>query len=419
VTFDRSLISFRDGERTDIEAVLSLWKRAFHMTDKRLMILRDLLETDPEFRVLHLRLLQYDKRLVGTVKTERCAIQFGRARLLCGDVGFVAIDPEFQGRGLGHLLMQDNCRVLEQLGCHLGRLGGYAEFYSRFGWSRHPSRCWRFPICDARLGAKTIPFEQTLSVEPEHGQCIRPMQKEKDWAGYASISRLCHRTTFWHQPADSPRRELDRRRRNDFELKRWVYDDKGRLRSYIFLCDDSHIIDGGWEPGHWDAFVPLIKTVLLDAHRSNPEARQVTGTLPWDSRLAKALAEAGVNCELAEIHGGMGSTMVRIVNLRRLVDNFLPELAGRVESYQPPPAPAITFKLTDSGEQVTIDLQHMRTFAQPCAKGIVCKTTQGGLISLICGSSCPKHAIIEFDRFPKDLRRFLNSLFPRQVVAGP
>ncbi|MER5934187.1 GNAT family N-acetyltransferase [Streptomyces sp. NPDC002054] len=78
--------------------------------------------------VAHLGLLRRFLRVSGT-----------DASLLIGDVGLVAVDPEFQGQGVGSRLLDRTARAMTDLSLPFGFLTCHPEvvpFYRSGGWQR-------------------------------------------------------------------------------------------------------------------------------------------------------------------------------------------------------------------------------------------------------------------------------------------
>lgn len=417
-TMDKTKIRFRDAQPSDFETVLNLWQRTFNKHAEEMDILKDLLLADKNQQVNHLRLMEYQGKTIGCVKTENRLLQFGQAKLLCGDVGYVAIDPSFQSRGLGHLLMEDNSHLLEERGYDLGRLGGLVHFYSRFGWSKFPSYSWRFWLGDVSGGVKKIPFETIVAVKPEDRQKIRPMIKTNDWIQYQQACKQGHQRAFWYLACESPRRQMDFDRQNDFELERWVYEENGRVLACLELFNKAQISDVGWQEGCLREFTQLLKFALERIKASSPAQQYATASLPWDHQLTNTLSDIGLRFELIKSYSGISSNMIKIVNLKRLMNHYGPELTMRIKTLPNVPSTRVTFILEESNQQVTLDLADGRLCDEPTAPSdMTCRMTQTDFLSMLMGTACidqtPLAASASIDKLIR-----LNALFPLQVICG-
>jgi aminoglycoside 2'-N-acetyltransferase I len=106
-------------------------------------------------------ILELDGRIVGHASVVERELRVGEQPLRTGYVEAVAIDPAWQGRGLGSRLMRDVDAYVEER-FELGALGtGSHRFYERLGW-----RTWRGPA----------------SVRTEHG-----LERTPDEDGYILV----------------------------------------------------------------------------------------------------------------------------------------------------------------------------------------------------------------------------------------
>lgn len=97
-------------------------------------------------------------RLVGTLRLWHVEAGAGRPALLLGPL---AVDPAFQGQGLGRVLMQAGLGRAEALGHGAVLLVGDAPYYARFGFSEDLAAGLTLPGPFAR--------ERFLGLELGHG----------------------------------------------------------------------------------------------------------------------------------------------------------------------------------------------------------------------------------------------------------
>ncbi|MFH1615114.1 MAG: GNAT family N-acetyltransferase [Planctomycetota bacterium] len=417
INFEKAKI--RNAVPGDVDAVLGLIQRVFTHREDAMAVIRDLLSADKQLKVYNFRLMEYEDRLVGIVCTQRRLIQFGSAKLLCGDVGYVSVEPKMHGCGLGTLLMQDNSRFLKEHGFHIARLGGLARFYSRFGWSSICNHSWRFKLSDVKTGASVISFTKFIGLDSEDRSKIRPMDKSRDWQQCLEVCKLCHTQSYWYEPLDSPFVELQKRRVNDIELKRWVYEENGSIKAYLMVANDQNIFDAAWRPQNHGGFVALLKYSMGIIKQTDPQIAEIRASLPWKYELMQAVAQAGLKYELVETYDAKGSTMVKAVDLKTLMKSFICELQRRIKVMPELPASKFVIELTDASQQVGINLSDMSVFEPGSDSELTYSMSQTDFMTMLIGAKLPSRLNINVRPNSQSAIIFIDSVFGLQNTVGP
>jgi len=416
----RKDVTIRDADRNDIEGILALLQRTFNRSADSMAVLRDLIAADQDLNVFSFRMLEHEGRLAGVVKTELHELCFGRARLRCGDVGHVAVEPALQGQGLGTMLMEDNSQTLKDHGFHIGRLGGLASFYTRFGWSRLCNRTWRFKLCDIKTGMKVTQLGDLLEVAPEHQNKIRVMDKQRDWQKCVRVCEACHAASYWYEPLDSPFAELQRRRSKDFEIARWVYIDNEQITAYAMVANDEHMFDAAWLPGSIDDFVILLRHVLGVIYRRGSDISEIRASLPCSQELKQAMIQSNLQFELAEVHGSLGSTMAKVVDLRSSLEAFGPELRSRAAGLGQSMPAKFVVELLDRDQRTGIILPEATLVDDPLEPDVLTfPMSQADFISLLMGAALPSRLGIRPRPEHPEALRIADTLFAPQNTVGP
>jgi putative acetyltransferase len=270
--------------------------------------------------------------IVSAVAASADAVWFGTSCLKWSDVGEVSVLPTLQGQGIGTLAMRDVVRHLSDSGVAVSRLGGLLRFYSRFGYEPFP-RCYvEFPLCDpVRAGAKRIPLTEVLDAPDADGQ-VRAFDLKLDWPRVSQVvdDATRHRTgcRVWRHPATPPER-----------LQRAVVYESGGtahgMASFTVTETDATPFEASvmiyqlnYERGCPAALEGLVKHVSRVAYQRG--ARRVTAYLPGTDEIYSHLQRTGLDFSRCEFMGGVAGNMVRVVNLRAMLEQMLPELQIRL-----------------------------------------------------------------------------------------
>jgi hypothetical protein len=265
-----------------------------------------------------------------------------------------------------------------------------------------------------------IGIADQLAVAPEHQSKIRVMDKTRDWRSCLEVCQECHAGSYWYEPLNSPFAELQRRRSNDFEIARWVYVDNGQVTAYAMVANDEHIFDAAWLPANIGDFVVLVRHVLGVICRKDSNVNEVRASLPWSTRLKKAMIGSGLRYELAEVHGSVGSTMVKVVDLRSLCEAFGRELRSRTAGLGPTMPREFAIELLDGNQCAGIALPDATVIDGALEPDVLTfSMSQADFVDLLMGAALPSRLGIQArPRCPEALC-IADRLFGLQDSVGP
>jgi putative acetyltransferase len=124
-------VSVRPAETKDRQAIRTLEERAFGGPTEA-----DLVERLVSDGTVVLELVAaIDERIVGHVLFSRLTIESDAGPFPAVALAPLAVDPDFQGSGVGTALVEDGHRRLEKAGETLSVVLGDPEYYNRFGYS--------------------------------------------------------------------------------------------------------------------------------------------------------------------------------------------------------------------------------------------------------------------------------------------
>src|SRR3989338_3727416 len=82
----------------------------------------------------NLRVTHADGKIVSHTGVQVQEMAVDEATLKSGFVGAVATDPDYRGKGYASRLLTDAVRRMRDKGFDLSTLGGFRDYYARFGW---------------------------------------------------------------------------------------------------------------------------------------------------------------------------------------------------------------------------------------------------------------------------------------------
>jgi predicted N-acetyltransferase YhbS len=326
----------RTARAEEAELVANITAEAFGFPKggERWQRTRGMVEVFPESYLV----IEANGEVRGALRLTPEWMQVGSCNVLKGEIGDVAVRPDSQGQGLGTQLMQCAVEHMRAQGFHFSRLGGLVQFYSRFGYEAFPRGAYEFPVEPAQGGARLLMPEEALRLPAELARYVRRYDPGRDWH---SCQRLAQQ--FNQNRTAAPVRHYDPAAAAPTEGPNprgfsFVFDD-GNVRGYVFgsrrpeglilsiLDAKVGVDDAAFQVDRPETLWAPLKALLVEAARIN--CQLVSGRLPFDPLVEKALREGQVLFRRVELQGGPASNMIRVINLPALLQAIRPELQAR------------------------------------------------------------------------------------------
>ena len=295
------------------------------------------------------RVLEIDGKIISVALISPQRLRVGRnCEVIKGDVGEVSTLPEFQGKGYGSALMRDVVKWMSEHNYEMSRLGGYAGFYSRFGYVPFPRRFVEFTLESVKAGASTISAEEMY--RPPEGlpgivrsydaddsfrrdELYQIFNGERSGAMVRDLNPLQSSVRLRKAAKTSATPLLS----DPFRL---VYEVDGIVEGYLFATDygrdvtpfEAHITIGdiAFNPECPDALEGLMKQILHFACQRG--IKRVTARLPFDTAVLSILTQAKITFKLEELQGAYATNMIQIINLESMFRKICPELTARLRN---------------------------------------------------------------------------------------
>jgi predicted N-acetyltransferase YhbS len=318
----------RSAQESDAKDILRVVNEAFH---------KNLSENSEKYReelqhitagVAEWRILILDGRVSGTVHIGCEDLKIGRAYIRKGDVGEVAIVPEYQGKGYGNELLKDTVSWMKKERYDISRLGGLRKFYRRFGYLRFPRRYVEFSVGGKWWAGASLVEEGEIPLEKSLERRIRPFNRRKDELSYQCLCKKFNQSYVGFQVVST----------NPGFFFVFVENNKvlGYISGYRYEKEMTQhearitITEAGYQRNKPYAFQSLIQYIYNHAFREG--ISRITGRLPFDPEVIGVLSELPVRFQIVEAYGGSAGNMLQIVNLGSLLTGLIPELKARLKT---------------------------------------------------------------------------------------
>lgn len=413
-------VCYRSAAAADEDAVMEVLSLAFHREAGGEKFERDraVFRRDPE----SFRVLEAQGRIVGALHIGRHRIQVGCGVLTKADVGEVAILPAYQGKGYGARLMSKTVVWMREAGFHLSRLGGYAAFYRRFGWTSFPRGFVEFPLSGLRSrGGLTGP--EALSRAEAYPGRIRPYDPATDFEARARLYCAFNRNRTGARPHEASRPPAPDAnwRPNPWRV---VYEEAGDVLAFLFAgtAPTDHtrfetrvtFQDAGVSPECPKPLGYLIRHLLLAAHRYG--ATSVSARLPLDPVLYPIYRDFSLGFVPTLWQTTESSNMLQVIDFPGLVDALLPELQARIQDAVIPIRKGCLC-LRVNGQTAALCLRDGVLVREPGDVPAI-EFDQDLLCLLLLGLLPVAHAVRRLPVRPsRDHVAFLDALFPPQGTA--
>jgi len=279
---------------------------------------------EENFSPENISVITEDNKIVSLIRVFPQNFIVGENKIKTGGIGSVATDPVARGKGYMAKLLNYNIKKMKDEGYALSVLGGDRYRYGNFGWEN---------------GGRQINLN--ISSRSLNKAGIKPSNKVKRYQGEKEILK---KIISAHEK--EPLRV--ERTKNDYQLlyqkigtaTYWA-EEKGDF-AYIDLAGESSaskVIEWGGN----EKIIASIAAYLLNRFGSST----MTFPVPVSKRFPKILFKLTSNWSLSIV------SMVKIVNLKKTLQGFLPQIE---EKWSSDKEGEITFQMKESGEFATLIL---------------------------------------------------------------
>jgi predicted N-acetyltransferase YhbS len=401
----------REARKGDEKAILAVMSSAFRREAGTAKYERD------EHRI-HVSLeehyvLEAEGRILGVVHIKSDEIQVGASVIRKADVGEVSILAGLQDNGLGTDMMRQVVVSLREQGYHISRLGGYRQFYERFGWVPFPRGYIDFALAGlTSRGGFTDPV--TYLNKPEEDRHIRGFSAADAAACAAVYAKFNARRTGAPPERGFPQGKAP----GAWNL---VYEREGKVLAYLFGSENSEphtrfataisIRDAAVDPADPQPLGELIRHTLRAAALSG--AKAVSAKLPLDASLYDLYRDSSTGFVPTLWQSSEGGNMIQVLNFRKLVEAVLPELQQRVrdenlEDFQ--------LALSCVGGSVTL-MSEGRELSLSDTNGKPIEIRQDHFCKMLLGIQSPDAVLQGFNNLKPRDRAIFRALFPAQPTA--
>ena len=279
---------------------------------------------EENFSPENISVITEDNKIVSLIRLFPQNFIVGENKIKTGGIGSVATDPEARGKGYMAKLLNYNIERMKEKGCAISVLGGDRYRYGNFGWEN---------------GGRQINLNITSRSLKKAG--IKPSNKVKRYQGEKEILKeiiSTHEKEFLRVE----------RTKKDYQLLYqkigtalyWM-EEKEKF-GYINLFGESQAKDV-IEWGGDEKIIASIAAYLLNRFGSSA----VTLPVPVSKRFPKVLFKSASGWFLTIVN------MVKIINLKKTLEGFLPQIEEKWSSNE---EKEITFRMEESGEFATLIL---------------------------------------------------------------
>jgi predicted N-acetyltransferase YhbS len=339
--------NIRCGTAGDAEGIFEVMAKAFHVEENssRWHSWRNLATN----QATQFRVLEIDDKIISVALISPQRLRVGKnCEIIKGDVGEVSTLPEFQGKGYGSALMRDVVEWMRKNNYDMSRLGGYAGFYSRFGYVPFPRRFVEFSLESVKAGASTISVEEMYRPPEGLPGIVRSYDADRDSIRRDELYQIFNGERSGAIVSDFKPKSVEAKRQkvkvasipslsDPFRL---VYEVDDIVEGYLFATDygrdvtpfEAHITIGdiAFNPACPDALEGLLKQILHFACERG--IGKVTARLPFDNAVLSILTQAKITFKLEELQGAYATNMIQIINLESLFRKVSPELSARLQA---------------------------------------------------------------------------------------
>jgi predicted acetyltransferase len=362
---------------SDVQRVFQLQSEIFGLPPEHFEMVS---KRDPYFTPDNILTASYGNELVSALQLFPKRVRFGKCSIMAGGIGNVGTHPSYRKKGLASKLLREAVGLMKRRGYRISLLfTRIPDFYRKLGW-KNVAPHYEYAISMQKLREKASP-------KPQAGMCR--VFKDDDLSSvmeiYESTNRL--RTLSAIRSVEHWRRMLAHPLNEDLSLFT-VIEMGGKMLAYIrcnMRGDVLEIIEAGCtsDPPNF-----LFKSLL--SHIAGLGMRIRCGGVkiyaPPDHPFVNQFSLSGAQ-DLTKPEGPM---MAKILNLKGLLRDVLPELSERVSGLDP--SAGLTIKTEEERASLKIRGSEVLLTEGNGYKNIY-KTSQGILAQNLMGYLSPTEAV--------------------------
>ncbi len=321
-----------------------------------------------------------DDKILSLIRLFPMNLIVGRNKIKMGGIGGVATDPEARGKGYMIKLLNYNIKRMKDEGYALSVLGGNRYRYGNFGWEN---------------GERQINLN--ISSRSLNKAGIKPATKVKRYQGEKEILKKII-SVHEKEPLRVERTKKDYQFLYQKIGTALYWSEKKGGFAYIDLAGEgsaSRVIEWGGD----EKVIASIAAHLLNRFGSSV----MTFPVPVSKKFPKILYG------LAESWSSSIVNMVKIINLKKNLEGFLPQIK---EKWSSDKEEEITFRMEESGEFATLILGKNCSIKERKTKNLISLSQKdmAGLFFNFIPATCFSSGNLSF---------ILNKIFPLDFFIWP
>ncbi len=322
-------MNFRLAKINDCEYIFPFWRMIFQFDQTRARVLENYIYAGIKTDKDKILIMEDKGELIGTVCNQITSHFYEDLVFKKSDVGYVAIHPEYQGRGLGHKLMQKNQELLRELNVDIARLGGLTKFYSRFGYVAIPSVNYTLLLELVSGGRKKIPPEAFVKIDGFVG-VIKELTLPDQIDLWASLHNEFWKGVIGAEYLDKISVEYWKLRSNENDNIKFLayFDSENTISAYILFWEDQDKVKTIFDlAGDESSLILLLKHILSDS--LSKQAQKVNFNMHVRDDIISSIGLKFIKkISLTQ----SASSMLAIINLDSFLDKLSPLLFRRISN---------------------------------------------------------------------------------------
>lgn len=283
-----------------------------------------LIKRDPWFEPENILTLSHAGKLVNHLQIFPKPVRVGGCSVMAGGIGNVATLPKYRRRGYATKLLEEAIQLMKERGYGFSILfTGIPHFYRELKWGVACSD-YEYSIPTAKICDKATNSSQILHSQNFQRKNLTPVMRMYELVNRGRTlsvvrSRKCWRLQLDYNWNEDPKGFLLIKKRRVVEAYARCVRSRGVLE----------VVESGYLPN--SPYVSsACRALLIHLGRYAREANleRISASVPPDHLLTKQLLDYGAS-NLSRVHG---SLMVRIIDLKGLIEKILTELSDRIRN---------------------------------------------------------------------------------------